>query len=191
MKSLAYVQGPRCMKKRLLSTLDSHPEWGDAHTVRDALTSETCFPGNRLWDVILWDVLWEVSAAGEGAGSRSGAEELEPLCGSDHSLHEPTPRGALELNGWTGLGQIARRLYPCGTLSLGHRGEGGLGVRGLSAAEASLKRQLEAVWWLHSLQLGRGSPWHGGWGHTRLCPTWWWLGRPVCCSLDAGDHWEE
>ena len=164
-----------------------------SHHERCSHTSETCFPGKWLWDVILWDVLWEVSTAGEGAGSRGGAEEVEPPCGSHHSLHEPTPRGALELNGWSGwpaLGQIARRLYPCGTRSLGHRGEGGPGVRGLSAAEASLKRQLEAVRWLHSLQLGRGSPWHGVWGHTHLCPAWWRLGRPVCCSLDAGDHWE-
>ena len=47
--------------------------------------------------------------------------------------------------GWPALGQIARHVYPCGTLSLGHLREGGPRVRGLSGAEAALKRQLEAV----------------------------------------------
>lgn len=102
MKSLAYVQGPCCMKKRLLSTLDSHPEWGDAYAVRDALT---------LLRLVFQEAGSEMSScgiffgksAGEGARSRSRAEEVEPQCSSDHSLSDPTPWGALELNGWSGL----------------------------------------------------------------------------------------
>ena len=43
-------------------------------------------------------------------------------------------------------------------------------MRGLSAAEAALKGQLEAICLLHSLQLGRGPSWSGV-GGTHLCPS--------------------
>ena len=81
------------MKKRLLSTLDSHPEWGDAHIMRDALTHLRLVFQESGSEMSSCGMFFGKSALQErgleaGAGQRKWSHRAAPTTASTSPPHE-------------------------------------------------------------------------------------------------------
>lgn len=184
------------MKNMPLSTVDSHPAWGDAHTLGNAPADvRLCFLG-RLWDVIIRrDVQWEVPCPHlwGRAGSRSGQrEKLSHNAGLTAARTDCTPWGAQELSGLSELacfGPSGQAFVPPFTPftvpSWEGQGPGG------SQQLRPLCRDNWRVFADHTLCSSAAVPfWNGDWTvPVSIRPQWRWLTRRILCPLPAYGHW--